>query len=106
MPVVTAVHVHVVGLIAAISVKPEGSAVPGTPALEKLVNGIAYLGLIACGLAVLIGAAQIGFGQKSSNYTSAADGKQKVIYGFAGAFVIGAAAAIVNFFYNAGTAVH
>lgn len=106
MSLLTSVHFHLIGLLGAISVKPDPTALPGTPALEKLLNGLAAIGILGCGAAVVIGAAQLGFGQKANNYTQAADGKQKLLYGLGGAFVIGAAAAIVNFFYNAGSAVH
>lgn len=106
MSLLTRVHFHLIGLTSAISVKPDPTALPGTPALEKLLNGLAAIGMLGCGAAVVLGAAQLGFGQKANNYTQAADGKQKLIYGLGGAFVIGAAAAIVNFFYNAGSAVH
>lgn len=106
MPLLSSVHLHLIGLISAISVKPDPNALPGTPALEKLLNGLTYIGLLGCGAAIVIGAAQLGFGQKANNYSQASDGKQKLLYGLGGAFVIGAAAAIVNFFYGAGSAVH
>jgi hypothetical protein len=100
------VKFHLIGLLTTISVKPDPSALPGTPALEKLLNGLAALALLGCGAAVVIGAAQLGFGQKANNYSQAADGKTKLIYGLGGAFVVGASAAIINFFYSAGSAVH
>ncbi|HEX4732491.1 MAG TPA: hypothetical protein VH299_14570 [Solirubrobacterales bacterium] len=106
MSFLSSVHVQIVGLIADVSVNPDPNAIPGTPALEKLLNGLAALGLLACTAAILLGAAQIGFGQRANNYSQAADGKSKLLYGLAGAFVIGASAAIVNFFFNAGSAVH
>ncbi|MEZ4588696.1 MAG: DUF6112 family protein [Gemmatimonadales bacterium] len=91
--------------LADISVKPNPKGLPGTEALEKLVNGLAAVALLGCGAAVVIGAAQWGLGQRANNYSQAADGKTKMLYGIGGAFVVGATSAIINFFYGAGSAV-
>ena len=90
---------------AAVSVKPNPGGLPGTSALEKLINGLAAVALLACVAGVLIGAAQWALGSRSNNYSHASDGKSKVMYGLLGAFIVGAAAAIINFFYDSGTAV-
>lgn len=89
----------------AVNVQPNPNGLPGTPALEKLVNGLAALALLGCVAGVLIGAAQWALGSKSNNYSHASDGKSKVLYGLLGAFVIGAGAALINFFYSSGQAV-
>jgi hypothetical protein len=90
---------------AAVKVKPDSNALPGTAALEKLVNGLAAIALLACAAGIVIGAAQWALGNKSNNYSHTSDGKSKVLYGLIGAFVVGAGAALINFFYNAGSAV-
>lgn len=105
MHILTAVQLGLFRL-ADISVKPNPNGLPGTQALEKLVNGLAAIALLGCGAAVVIGAAQWGLGQRANNYSQAADGKTKMLYGIGGAFVVGAASALINFFYGAGTAVH
>jgi hypothetical protein len=92
--------------LAAISVKPNASGLPGSAALEKIVDGLAAIALLGCGAAVIIGAAQWGLAQRANNYSQAADGKTKMLYGIGGAFVVGAASALINFFYGAGSAVH
>jgi hypothetical protein len=89
-----------------VSVKPNPKALPGTPALEKLIDGLAAIALLGCVAAVLIGAAQWALGSKSNNYSQTADGRSKVLYGALGAFIVGAAAAIINFFEAAGSAVN
>lgn len=89
----------------AVNVQPNPNGLPGTPALEKLVNGLAALALLGCVAGVLIGAAQWALGSRSNNYSHASDGKSKVLYGLLGAFVIGAGAALINFFYSSGQAV-
>ena len=104
MPILTAIQLGLVQL-AAISVKPNPKGLPGTEALEKLVNGLAAIALLGCGAAVVLGAAQWGLAQRGNNYSQAADGKSKMLYGIAGAFAVGATSALVNFFYGAGTAV-
>ncbi len=106
MSLLATVEFHLIGVISAISVKPDPNAVPGTPSLEKLVNGLAALALLACGAWVIIGAGQIGAGQRGNNFTQTSDGQTKVRNGLIGAFVVGAAAGIINFFYSAGSAVH
>lgn len=105
-PVALAVFVKLqIAAGSAVNVKPNPNGLPGTPALEKLVNGLAAVALLGCVAGVLIGAAQWALGSKSNNYSHASDGKSKVLYGLLGAFVIGAAAAIINFFYSSGSAV-
>ncbi len=104
MPILTAMQLALFGL-AEIAVKPNPKGLPGTAALEKLVNGLAAIALLGCGAALVIGAAQWGLGQRASNYSQAADGKTKMLYGIGGAFVVGATSAIVNFFYGAGAEV-
>jgi hypothetical protein len=91
---------------AKVSVDPNSSGLPGGPAAQKILNGAAGFGLLACAGVVIWGAAQWGFGSKSNNYAQADDGKGRMLKGAGGAFGIGAAAAIINFFFNAGSAVN
>jgi hypothetical protein len=88
-----------------VSVNPNPGGLPGGEAAQKLLNGVAGFGLMACVGAVLWGAAQWGFGSRSSNYAQADDGKSRMLKGVGGAFGIGAAAAVINFFFNAGSGV-
>lgn len=90
---------------AAVSIKPNPGGGPGTPALEKLVNWLAAIVLLGCAVGLLIGAAQWALGSKGNNFSHASDGKQKVFYSLIAAFVVGAGAALINFFYTSGTAV-
>ncbi len=106
MPLATLAKLHLIAVLSAVSIKPNPSALPGTSALEKLLNGLAALALLGCVATIVIGAAQLGFGNRAGNYSQAADGKSKILYGIAGAFAVGAVSALVNFFYNAGSAVH
>jgi hypothetical protein len=101
-----AAQLHLLEAFAAVSVTPNLSGLPGGDAAQKLLNGGAGFGLLACLGAFVWGGAQWGFGSRSNNYSQADDGKTRMLKGVAGAFGIGAAAAVVNFFFNAGSAVH
>jgi hypothetical protein len=101
-----AANLYLLEVFAAVSVSPNSGGLPGGDAAQKLLNGAAAFGLLACVGTVIIGAAQWGFGSRSSNYSQADDGKTRMLKGVGGAFGIGAAAAVINFFFGAGTAVH
>ena len=88
--------------IYAVNVNPDMSGLPGGDALQKIVDGIAAFGLLACAAAVIIGGAAWGLGHQTANYQYTSGGKRGVLGGITGAFVIGASAAIINFFFAAG----
>jgi len=90
---------------AEVNVKPDAQALPGVPAAEKLLDGLAKYVVIACVAGGLIGIAQWALGSRSNNYSQADSGKTKVAIAAGGAFLVGALAAIVNFFVAAGGAV-
>ena len=88
-----------------ISVNPDPGGLPGIGAFQKLLNGAAAAAMIACAFGFLLGAGQWAIGSRSSNYSQAADGKERLLKSAAGAFAVGAVAAVINFFYKAGTGV-
>jgi hypothetical protein len=99
---------HLTELVAAaakVQVNPSEDGLPGLGALQKLINGAAKYAILACVATFLIGAAQWGFGSRANNYSQASDGRERMLKSIGGAFGIGAVAAIINFFYNAGTGV-
>lgn len=106
MSLLHAANLYLLEVLAVVSVSPESGGLPGGAAAQKLLNGAAAFGLLACVGTVIVGAAQWGFGSRSSNYSQADDGKTRMLKGVGGAFGIGAAAAVINFFFNAGSAVH
>ncbi len=89
----------------AIKVKPDSDGLPGMKAAEKLVDGLAAFILIACAAGALLGIGQWVLGSRHSNYSQADSGKNKVAVAAGGAFLVGALAAIINFFAGAGGAV-
>jgi hypothetical protein len=89
----------------AVAVNPNPDALPGMPAAQKLVNGLAAAIILACVVGLLIGIGQWVLGSRTSNFSQADSGKSKVGVAVLGAFLTGAAAAIINFFISAGAAV-
>jgi hypothetical protein len=89
-------------LLAQVTVEPNPGGLPGGDAVQNLVGGIAYYALIVVVAAFLAGMALMAFGSLSSNPRSSALGKATAVVSLLAAFGIGAAAAIVNFFYNSG----
>ena len=96
---------QMLSVLAQVSVRPDGGALPGTQQLQQLVNGLAFWGLLACVAVLLGGAAFWAGGSRSSNFSAVANGKNMVFGGAVGAALIGGAAAIVNFFYSVGQGV-
>ena len=92
-------------LVVAVSAVPDPSGLPGGAALQKMVNGLVFLGLIGSVAAVVVGGATWFLGSQAGNYNASLGGRRAAIGGVIGALVIGAAAAIVNFFYAAGATV-
>src|ERR687884_2015908 len=95
-------------LIAATGVggKPDPNGLPGRTALEQLVNGLAFWGLIASLAGLVISAAVWALSAHSGNYHHTTMGRRGTIISAAAAFLVGAAPAIVAFFENLGTTVH
>ena len=85
-----------------VKVTPDFGGLPGSSALEKIVNGLAAFGLLACVAAVIIGAGAWGLGHQTANYQYTAGGKRGVLGGVIGAFLIGASATLITFFFTAG----
>lgn len=90
------------GVLAQVDLTPDSSAIPGGPQLQQLVNGLAGFGLIASVAAVVIAAAVWALGSHSQNYNQTHMGKRGVMVGVGAAGIIGAAAALVNFFVRLG----
>ncbi|HEX8752240.1 MAG TPA: hypothetical protein VF731_02385 [Solirubrobacterales bacterium] len=106
MSLISSVHLLLLTAATKVSVNPDPGGLPGGDAAQKLINGAAAFGLMACLGAFLWGGAQWGLGSRSNNYSQADDGKSRMLKGVGGAFGIGAAAAVINFFFNAGSGVH
>jgi hypothetical protein len=84
-------------ILAQVDVKPDDSKAPGINALKDLVNGLAAYAVIAAVAAVLLGGIAWALGERMGYDRASMVGKGGVIAGFGLAFLVGAAAAIVNF---------
>ena len=88
-----------------VNLRPDPSGLPGGDVLQNLTNGIAGFALILCLMGLVIGAAMWGLGSNSSNFQQTLVGKRACGVCALAALLIGAAAAIINFFYGAGQSV-
>ncbi|HET8989886.1 MAG TPA: DUF6112 family protein [Acidimicrobiales bacterium] len=93
-------------LIADVHLSPSTSDLPGSAALQQLANGLASWALIAALVALLLGAALWAIGSHTQNMHQSAQGRRAVVASLVAAVLIGAAPALVNFFFHAGLRVH
>ena len=107
--ILSVVSTHLVARVpdaSSINVSPDSTGLPGGQVAQQILNGLAWFGLIASAIAVVVGAATWGMAGRAGNYGAVGYGKSAVMGGALGALVVGAAAGIVNFFYGAGLVVH
>jgi hypothetical protein len=97
---------YVAGLTRDVNTHPDPTGLPGGTTLQHLLNGLVFVGLLSCVAGVVVGGATWFLGSQAGNFTAAVGGRRAVLAGMVGALVIGAAAAIVNFFFTAGSGVH
>jgi Family of unknown function (DUF6112) len=87
-------------------VAPNQGAVPGSSAMEQIAGGIGFWALVLSVVGLVVGAATWALGSHSSNYQYASAGRRAVVASGLAALLIGAAQAIINFFFHAGSQVH
>ncbi len=92
--------------LADVTLSPDSSQLPGSSVLQNLTNGIAGWALILSLVALLIGAVMWALGSHSQNYHQSMAGRRAVLVSGAAALVIGAAPALINFFFHTGQQVH
>lgn len=85
---------------------PDPNGLPGSPALQQLVGGLAFWGLLAALAGLIISSAVWALSAHSGNYQQATAGKRGTVISAAAAFLVGAAPAIISFFENLGNTVH
>ena len=89
----------------AVNAVPDPSQLPGGQVLQNLTNGVMGWGLILALAALVISAVAWALGSNSQNYQYSMVGKRGVLVAGLAALLIGAAPAIINFFFNTGTTV-
>jgi MFS family permease len=92
--------------LAEVSLNPDPSQLPGGGTLQQLTNGIGGWALIAALVGLVIGAAAWALGAHSQNYQQSYIGRRTVLVSGVAALLVGAAPAIVNFFFRAGVSAH
>jgi hypothetical protein len=93
-------------ILAKVAARPDPNGLPGSNALEKLVNGLFFWTLLACLAGLLVSVVVWALASRGHNPHHAHNGKLGALLSAAGALVAGAAPAIINFFFGAGQSVH
>jgi Family of unknown function (DUF6112) len=97
------------GLVVAaarINATPNPAGLPGSAALETLVGGLAFWGLLASVAGLIISAAVWALSSHSGNYHHSGVGRRGTLVSAAAALLIGAAPAVIAFFEGVGNSVH
>lgn len=92
-------------VLAAVSGTPNLGGLPGGALLQQFTNGVMGWAILLALVALVVSAVSWAFGSNSNNYQFAMAGRRGVVIAALAALLIGAAPAIVNFFFNAGTGV-
>ncbi len=84
-------------------ISPDKSKAPGSNGIQDAINGFAYYALLAAAAGFLIGGACWAIGGRVGNDYTATGGKTGMAVSTAVAFLVGAAAGILNFAYSIGS---
>lgn len=84
------------------NVTPDGSKAPGGKGLQEAINVFGFYGLLAAIAGFLLSGAVWAVGGRGGNQMAADGGKTGMAIAVGVAFLIGAAAAIIRFAFNAG----
>jgi hypothetical protein len=95
-------HAH----LADVTLNPQPTQLPGGSALQNLTNGLGGWALILSLVGLLIGAASWALGAHTQNYQQSFFGRRAVLVSGLAALLIGAAPALINFFFHTGLSVH
>jgi hypothetical protein len=92
----------VIQLLAQVNLNPDPDELPGGNVLSALTDGLAGFALVFCLIGLVVGAGMWALGSNSSNYNQTLIGKRAVVISAVAALLIGGAAAIINFAFDAG----
>jgi predicted phage tail protein len=93
-------------LRADVNFHPSTSALPGSAALQQIIDGIGAWALVGSLGALLLGAALWAIGSHTQNMHQSAQGRRAVLTSLGAAILIGAAPNLINFFFKTGLSVH
>ena len=85
-----------------VTLNPDPSALPGGTVIQQIADGIGGWALILALVGLIVGAATWALGAHSQNYQQAYLGRRAVVASVAAALIIGAAPAVINFFFHLG----
>ncbi len=97
---------EVATVLADVTLTPSTSALPGSAALQQLANGLASWALLGALIALVLGAALWAVGSHTQNLHQSMAGRRAVVASLIAAVLVGAAPALINFFFKTGLAVH
>lgn len=89
-----------------VNLSPDPGNLPGGQVLQHLTDGLGGWALVLALVGMLIGAAIWALGSHSQNFHQSFAGRRTVLVSGLAALVVGAAPALVNFFFHAGQGVH
>ncbi|HVX23105.1 MAG TPA: DUF6112 family protein [Acidimicrobiales bacterium] len=93
------------GRLVGVSLTPNAGQLPGASQLQTLTNGIGGWALILALVGMVVGAGIWALGAHSQNYQQSFVGRRAVLVSGLAALLIGAAPAVINFFFSTGHAV-
>jgi len=89
-----------------VSMTPDTRGLPGIDELTRLTNGLGAWALGLALAALVVGAALWAVGAHAQNFQQSLVGRRAVLLAGLAALLIGAAPALVNFFFHAGLRVN
>ena len=89
-------------MIAGVTLNPSVSALPGANVLQQLANGLGAWALVGSLIAFVLGAVMWAIGSHTQNMHHSAVGRRAVVTSLGAAVLIGAAPALINFFFSTG----
>ena len=84
------------------TIQTDPNGLPGTDQLTSLASGLGFWALLIAIAAMVVGAAMWAIGNHSQNYQQSFNGRRAVLASGLAALVIGAAPALVHWFFNLG----
>jgi len=88
-----------------VTLDPTAGNLPGSSVLQHLTDGLGGWALIAALVGLVVGAVMWALGAHSQNLHQSVAGRRAVLVSALAALLIGAAPALVNFFFHAGQGV-
>ncbi len=88
--------------LAGVTLTPSTSDLPGGSVLQQIANGLGAWALIGCLIALLLGALLWAIGSHTQNMHQSMAGRRAVATSLVAAILIGAAPALINFFFSTG----